>query len=150
MKSIESTYFSDLDEETQNAYKKSYKGSLSKEKDRAKVFSESFITVVLNDKITNGIEFSILEAASAGGIVFCEQGEETNRLFDTGREIETFDNYETLIQKAEFYMNYPETGRSMGINARRAAINNHSVYDRVKKIIRITDKKFKLKEKDNE
>ena len=150
MKSIESDYFLKFDEETKSSFRKSYKGSLSNEKERSKVFSESFINIILNDKMKNGVNFSILEAAASCGIIFCEQGEEIKRLFDIGCEAESFDNFETLIQKAEFYMTYPEIGRSVGLNARRAAINNHSVYDRVKDIIRITNKKFKLKEKNNE
>ena len=150
IKSIESKYFQDLPEDIQNAYKNSYKGNLSTEKERSKNYSESYINIILNNKIKSGIDFSVLEAAASCGLVFCKEEDEVKRLFDTGHEIETFDNYETLVQKAEFYMKYPEIGRSAGLNARRAVINNHSVYDRAKEIIRITDKKFKTKEKNNE
>jgi len=147
IRSIESEHFLKMDEETQKAFKNAYKGSLSTEKERSKVFSESYINIVLKDKIKSGVDFSVLEVAASGGLAFCEPQEELQRLFDAGREIEIYKDYPTLIQKAIFYTNYPEIARSIGLNARRAAINNHSVYDKIREIIRITDKKFKEKEK---
>lgn len=150
MSSIETDRFNNFSEETKLDYKNSYKGSVSTSKERAKVFSESYINIILTNKIVNGIDFSILEAASSSGIVFCESFPEIERLFESGHEIETFDNFETLIQKIEFYIKYPFVGQSLGLNARRAAINNHSVYDRVRQMIRIIDKKFNKKENDNE
>ena len=144
--SLEAEWFTNLDEETQNKYRNSYKGFPSKEKERAKIFSENYINIILTDKNTNGVDFTILEAMASSGIVFCEQLPEIKRLFDIGHEIETFENFEELIQKAEFYIKYPFVGQSLGLNGRRAVINNHSVYDKVKKITEITDKNFNGKE----
>jgi len=150
IKSLESSYFLGLTEETKLSYKKSYKGSLSSEKERSKAFSESYINIVLNDKVENGIEYSILEVMASGSFVFCESKSEIRRLFDVGREIETFDNFETLLQKIEFYMRYPQIGHSIGLNARSATINNHSAYDRVRQIEKILKKNFLQEEKENE
>ena len=150
LKSLESEWFINLDEETKNKYKNSYKGFASKEKERVKIFSESYINVILSDKIKDGIDFQVFEAMASSGIVFCEPMPEIMRLFDIGHEIETFENFEELIQKAEFYIKYPFVGQSLGLNARRAVINNHSVYDKVKQMIETIDKKINKKETEND
>lgn len=148
--SLESQWYCNLDEETQNMYKDIYKGSVLTEKEKAKIFSESYINVILTDKIRNGVDFTILEAMASTGIVFCEPLSEINRLFDVGHEIETFENFDELIQKAEFYIKYPFVGQSLGLNARSAVINNHSVYDKVKQIMKIIDKNFNGEETKND
>ncbi len=150
LSSLDNEYFLDFDDRLKDIYKNSYKGSLSTEKTRKQIFSSSYINVVITDTINNGVDYRILEVAASAGITFGEPLPEIDRLFDVGREVETFDSIETLVQKIEFYLEYPIVGRTIGLKGRRAVINNHSVFDRTKKIIKMMNEKFEMKAKKHE
>lgn len=122
-------------------YKASYKGECSKEKDRARVFSSSVITVVPQTEMQHGVDYRIFEGIASSGFVLCESNPEIKRLFDIGHELETYEKPFELIDKVKFYLKNPNIASAIGDNARRAAVNNHSVIIRVKKILEFCDKK---------
>lgn len=123
-------------------YKKSYRGAVSDEKGRAKIFTSSLINIVPITKTFDGIDFRVLEIAASSGFALCEENNELIKRFDCGREIETYKNTYDLIDKVRFYIKNPDIARSIAINARSAAVNNHSVSSRIATILKLADEKF--------
>lgn len=139
--SLENELWSEYDDvHLLELYKSSYKGECSKDKDRAKVFSSSVVTVVPQTQMHTGVDYRIYEAAASSGFVICESNSEVKRLFDSGHEIETYEKPVELIDKVRFYLKNPNIASSIADNARRAAVNNHSILIRVKKILEFCDK----------
>lgn len=124
------------------AYRKSYCGDVSKERERAKAMSTSFITVIPASHTPKGVDFTVLETIASSGFAICEENSEIKRLFDVGREIETYKYTKELIDKIEFYLEHPSFARSIADNGRMAAVNNHSVQITIRKISDIIKKKF--------
>ncbi len=122
-------------------YKKSYKGEIVSEKQRADIFASSIVNVVPITKTQTGVDFRVFEIAASSGFALCEETEEVKRLFDVGRELETYRKQSELVDKVGFYINNPSIARSIGQNARKAAVNNHSILDRVKKIVKLIEEK---------
>lgn len=131
------------DSEVKENYRKSYCGDVSTEKERAKAMSSSFVTVVPASHTPDGVDFTVFEVIASSGFAICEETPEVKRLFDVGREIETYKYSKELIDKIEFYLKNPSFARTIADNARMAAVNNHSVQIRVRKIFDIMNKKFK-------
>lgn len=123
-------------------YRKSYCGDVSSEKERAKAMSASFVTVIPASHTPQGVDFTVFEVIASSGFAICEETPEIKRLFDIGREVETYKYSRELIDKIEFYLEHPSFARSIADNARMAAVNNHSVQIRVRKIFDIINKKF--------
>lgn len=143
MNSLDNELWEEIDDETlKNQFKQSYKSDIPDVKSRAEVLSASFVTVVPATRMQNGIDFRILEAAASSAFVICEENPEIKKRFDVGREIETYKNSEELIQKIRLYLKHPSFARYIADNARLAAVNNHSVRDKVKKISDIIKKFF--------
>ena len=130
------------DPSVKEMFRQSYKTDIADEKTRADVLSKSFITVIPATRMKNGIDFRILEAAASSAFAICEENPEIKRLFDVGREIETYKTATDLIDKIKFYLKHPSFARSIANNARLAAVNNHSVQDRIRKISAIIKKEF--------
>ncbi|MBQ2644083.1 glycosyltransferase family 1 protein [bacterium] len=141
--SLDNELWNDIDDiSIKELYKKSYCFDIIDEKSRAKVLSSSFITVVPITQTLNGIDFRILEACASSSFVICEESPEIIRLFDSGKEIETYKNTFELIDKIKFYLKNPSIARKIADNSRSTAVNNHNVFDTVRKISDIIDDKF--------
>lgn len=141
--SLENKIWSDVkDDEIKNIYKKSYKGEVLKEQERAEIFNSSFINIVPCTKTKEGADFRILEIAASSGFALCETNEQLVKLFDAGHEIEIFSNEIELIDKTDFYLKNSSIADNICYNARKAAVNNHSVYSRVKTIIKYIEEKY--------
>lgn len=130
------------DPKIKELFKQSYKKDIFDEKTRAEVLSTSFITVIPATRMQNGVDYRILEGAASSSFLICEENNEIKRLFDIGREIETYKTNSELTDKIKFYLKNPSIARSIADNARLAAVNNHSVFDRVKKIFSIIKKEY--------
>ncbi len=142
--SLENELWEELDNpDLKEAYRKSYCGSVAEEKERAKAMSTSFITVIPSSHTPNGVDFTVFETIASSGFAICEENPETKRLFDVGREIETYKYTSELIDKIEFYLAHPSFARTIADNARMAAVNNHSIQITIRKISDIIKKKFK-------
>lgn len=128
--------------EIKELYRKSYCGDVSNERDRAKAMSTSFINVVPTSNNPCGVNFTVFEIMASSGFAICEENSEIRRLFDVGREIETYKYAKELIDKIEFYLAHPSFARTIADNARMAAVNNHSVQTRVRTICDIMKKKI--------
>lgn len=141
--SLENELWDELNNpELKDAYRKSYGGDISSERERSKVMSTSFVTVVPASHNHQGVDFTVFEVIASSGFAICEETSEVKRLFDVGREIETYKYSRELIDKIEFYLEHPSFARTIADNARMAAVNNHSVQIRIRTII---DKIKKLK-----
>lgn len=141
--SLENELWDELNNpELKEEYRKSYCGDVSNEKERAIVMSTSFVTVVPAAQNPQGVDFTVFEVIASSGFAICEENSEVKRLFDVGREIETYKYSKELIDKIEFYIQHPSFARTIADNARMAAVNNHSVQIRIRKIIDIMNKKF--------
>ena len=144
IKSLDNELWEDVEDESiKELFKQSYSGDVFTEKDRAKIFSSTLITVVPETGITQGIDYRVLEAAASSAFVICEENSEVIKQFDVGKEIETYKRISELRDKVSFYLKNPSIARSIAENARLAAVNNHSAFDRVKKITEIIRKEFK-------
>ena len=124
-------------------YRKSYCGDVSNEKERAKAMSTSFVNVIPSSHTPQGVDFTVFEVMASSAFAICEETPEVKRLFDVGREIETYKYSRELIDKIEFYLEHPSFARTIADNARMAAVNNHSIQIRVRKIFDIINEKFK-------
>lgn len=142
--SMENELWEELDNPgIKEAYRKSYCGDVSKERERAKAMSTSFITVIPASHTPKGIDFTVFETIASSGFAICEENSEIKRLFDVGREIETYKYTKELIDKIEFYLEHPSFARTIADNGRMAAVNNHSIQITVRKISDIIKKRFK-------
>lgn len=121
-------------------YKNSYKGEISNAKNRSEIFSSSVINIIPETKTSEGIDYRILEVCASSGFAICEENKEITRLFDVGRELETYNNKTELIDKIYFYIKNSEIASAISDNARRASVNNHSIHDRVKYILKLLEK----------
>ncbi len=128
--------------EIKELYRKSYCGDVSNERERAKAMSTSFVTVVPSSHNVSGIDFTVFEVIASSGFAICEENSEVKRLFDVGKEIETYKYSNELIDKIEFYLAHPSFARTIADNGRMAAVNNHSVQIRVRTICDIIKKNF--------
>ncbi len=150
MNSLDNELWSEIENpELKNLFRDSYVSDIADEKSRAEVLSTSFATVVPATRTVNGIDFRILEAAASSAFVICEENPEVIRLFDVGREIETYKTTEELTEKIKLYLKHPSFARTIADNARRAAVNNHAISDRIRKIFTIIKKEFKKTGEEN-
>jgi len=144
MNSLENELWKEIDDSSvKELFKQSYVSDAADEKTRAELFSTSFVTVVPATRMQNGIDFRILEAAASSAFVICEENPEIKRLFDVGRELETYKTTEELTEKIRLYLKHPSFARTIADNARMAAVNNHAINDKIRKISAIINKEFK-------
>lgn len=135
--SLENELWNEIqDGEIKNLYRKSYKGEIRSEAERAKVFSSSVVNVVPITKSPYGIDYRILEISSASGFTIAEETVAIKKYFDIGHNIEVYKNSTDLIDKIEFYLKNPSLSWAIGLNARKTVVNNFSSTDTVKKVIK--------------
>jgi len=145
LNSLENELWSEITDPTiKEDFRASYKGDAAEEKQRAQIFSTSFITVVPITQTPEGVDFRVFEGAASSSFVICEENSEVKRLFDVGREIETYKNTSELNDKIRFYLKHPSFARTIADNARSAAVNNHSIRDRIRRILDIIKKKYEV------
>ena len=132
------------DTEINKLYRESYSGDIISEKERSLTISTSFINVVPKTQTKIGVDFRILEVCASSSFVICEENNEIKRLFETGKEIETYTNVEELVDKIKFYLKKPAIARYISDNGRGAIVNNHPIEDRIKRIINIIKKEYDI------
>lgn len=124
----------DSDNRVKELYRQSYCGEIRKDQERAKIFNSSVINIVPIAKFPNSIDFTVLEICASSAFAIVEENSEIKRCFEIGHELETYKNSEELIDKIEFYLKNPSIANSIANNARKAAVNNHSIIDSIKNI----------------
>ncbi len=145
--SLEEAIWKDCKEsQIKELYKKSYKGQITDFRKRAEIFSSSLINIVTRTSTEEGIDYSILEATASCGFVLCFENKEILRMYDCGKEIETYKNSEELLDKVNFYIKNPAIIYAIAAKARAASVNNHSIKNRVIKVMEL----IKMKEKGHE
>jgi glycosyltransferase involved in cell wall biosynthesis len=146
LNSLDNELWAEINDSTiKDLYRKSYCGDIVEDKERLKILSTSFITIVPITQTLEGVDYRILEAAATKSFVIAEENNETKRLFDAGREIETYKYTTELNDKIEFYLKRPSIARSIGENARKAVVNNHNIKYRIKNMIEIINETLKNK-----
>lgn len=138
--SLDNELWSEIqDGEIKNKYRKSYKGEIRNESQRAKIFSSSVVNIVPITKSPNGIDYRILEISAASGFTIAEETIAVKKYFDVGHDIETYENSTDLIDKTDFYLKNPSLSWAIGLNARKTIVNNFSSSEVVKKVLRNID-----------
>jgi spore maturation protein CgeB len=125
--------------------KKEYPNSFIGEADCkqiGEIYSQS--KIVFNYSIKNDINMRIFEGLISGSMVITNRIKNNGfkELFEEGKDIIVFDNWEDLKRKIDYYLKNEEEREKISANGYQKAIQFHKYEDRVKFIL---EKIYKLK-----
>ncbi|MBM4006251.1 MAG: glycosyltransferase [Planctomycetes bacterium] len=107
------------------------------------IFASSDIVLNLHtwrDRWPHGTNPRLFEAAGCGACQLVDRRTELPELFDTEREIATWETLEELEAQAERLLASPELRRSLGNAARRRALSEHTYEHRMRSLLAHVDR----------
>ncbi len=78
------------------------------------VFKESAVNLNITLRsIQSGISLRVLDILACEGFLLTNWQPEIEEYFAIGKELVTYDTFEDLIEKAEYYLNHPQERRAI-------------------------------------
>jgi hypothetical protein len=116
-------------------YKKSYRGYVNSTQELAQIYSSSKINI----DIENGskINYRCFEITASGGFLIAPSTVRVFRRFELGKDVETYQNTDELIDKIAFYLKNLNLSYLIAINGKKNTVSNNSFYDRLKSILKV-------------
>ena len=104
--------------------------------DMFKVFHLSRINLNITlPSIETGVPLRVFDILSVGGFCLTNESEEVFELFEVGKEIETYDSLEELIDKSLYYLRHEERRKRIGVNGYLAVKERHNYVKRLGEMI---------------
>ncbi len=72
----------------------------------------------------------LIEATGAGAFLLTPSHPELGRFFEPGREVETFDSYDEMIEKIDHYLAHPEEREAIALRGQERCLSQHALRDR--------------------
>lgn len=94
----------------------------------------------MNDIV--GVNIRVFELAAAGACQLVDLKDELTPLFKPGEEVVAYRDLPDLKRQIEHYLAHPEDARAIGENARRRALAEHTLRDRMEEIIIVLKERF--------
>lgn len=105
-KSIESIKEKNLlDENSLGIYSKCWRGQIESEEDLAKIYNSTKININVNAQGKSSINYVVFGILAAGGFLLTDEREDLGKYFEISKHLETYKNYNDLIDKIDFYLN---------------------------------------------
>lgn len=82
----------------------------------------------------------LYEATGMGAMLLTDEKKNLNDLFKVGKEIETYNNENELINKAKFYLAHEEKRKEIAAFGQQRTLKEHTYYQRMKELIEIINK----------
>ena len=108
-------------------------------KDLYSIFAKYLMAIHLNIGIA-GTSFSakrLFEAGGMGSCVITEHPESKQNIFEIGREIITFKDFNDCVNKIKYFLETPEEAIRIGLNAQKRVLKDHNYHIRVGQIINL-------------
>lgn len=118
-------------------YKSSYQGYVESQKELADIFISSKVNIDINSINKKGINYRCLEVMASGGFLISQKNSDNIKYFDEGKDFETFETKQELVDKIEFYMKNLNLAQAIAVRGRVNAVNNFSYTDILKKMLKV-------------
>ncbi len=126
-----------MDKNSVELYRKSYRGYVESRKKLANIFVSSKINIDIISKNKKAINYRCLEVMASGGFLISQKNADNIKYFDEGKDFETFETKEELIDKIEFYLKNLNIAQSIALRGRINAVNNFSCTDILKNMLKV-------------
>lgn len=118
-------------------YKSSYKGFVKTEEELAKIYNSTKVNINVTEQGINNINYRVFEVLASSGFLLTDYMEDLPKLFELGKELETYKNEEEMFDKIDFYLKNQNLAQAIARNGRKCIVNNHTFKDRVNKILKM-------------
>lgn len=126
-----------LTERELDLYKASYKGFVKTEEELAQIYNSTKVNLNITEQGINNINYRVFEVLASSGFLLTDYMKDLPKLFEIGKELESYKNEEEMFDKINFYLKNQNLAQAIALNGRRCIVNNHSFKNRVNKIIKM-------------
>ena len=126
-----------LDDYFLELYRQSYKGYVETQKELSKIYSSSKINIDMSKDYNNSTRYRTFEIMASGGFLISQKSNELITQFENGKEIETYETADELIDKIRFYLSNLNIAQYIAVNGKKNTVSNHSFYDRLKNMLKV-------------
>lgn len=127
-----------LDEDSLAIYSKCWRGQIEKEEDLAKIYNSTKVNINANLQGKSSINFSTFSVLAAGGFLLTDEREDLKKHFEISKHLETYKNYDDLIDKIDFYLNNLNIAQKIAQLGRFEVIENNTFSARASIILKET------------
>lgn len=90
--------------------------------------------------IATGLPLRIWDVLGSGGFLLTNFQQEIPEFFEDGKDLVCFHNEEDMCKKADYYLTHDKEREEIAAHGRKKAMQHHTYYERMKKMIDIIDK----------
>ena len=110
--------------------------------DMYNIIQRSSITFNIHESLLNGYvgNMRMFEASGVGTMILNDEGINLPKLFVPDKEIVTYSSIDDAIEKANYYICYPEKALEIGLNAQKRTVSEYNYDEYVKKLFRDLNK----------
>ena len=96
--------------------------------DMYSILQRSLLTFNIHEALLNGRvgNMRMFEASGVGTLILNDEGSNLSELFISGKEIETYANFEEAVEKVNYYAQHPDKAIEMGKNAQARTIKDYN------------------------
>ena len=108
-------------------------GKISYAGELARYYRETAINLnITNLQMATSVNQRVFDAPASGGFVLTDRQSDMERLFDPESEIATYDSWEELEDKVEYYLAHPAERRLITQKAQQRILAEHTYVHRLK------------------
>ena len=117
-------------------YRSSYRGYVDSQMELADIYVSSKVNIDMINPNKGTVNYRCFEILASGGFMLAPKTDNTDYLFETGKDFDFYTSQVELIDKIKFYLNNLNIAQLIAMNGRKNVLSNHSFCDRLKSILR--------------
>ena len=136
-KSIDDIYNKNfLNEKYIELYKESYKGYVENQKELSEIYASSKVNIDIENINKKSINYRCLEILASGGFLIAPYNTKIIKLFEEGKEFESYKSFTELEDKIKFYIKNLNIAQMIATKGKTNAVSNYTIYDKLKLMIK--------------
>lgn len=103
------------------------------------ILHRSVLTFNIHESLLEGHvgNMRMFEATGVGTLLLNDEGHNLNKLFEVGKEIESYKTIPEAIEKAKYYISNPQKAIEMGRNGQKRTLENYNYEKRVNTLLEL-------------